>query len=155
MVLKFIFRLIFKLIKDIVRWSTDLAAKASPSQGVPFRVWSVKDDEYKVMLGLLDTGATRNWVHRDQVERLGATPISPTEVVSFRDFQGGRWTAESQVKLQWHRIGSTKSREGYFFVAENGPFDILLGSDFLYPEGVLEYVEPALTAKEDEKQKKR
>ena len=154
MVFKLIGMMIFKCMEIIARWSTGLAAKLNPSQGIAFRVWSVKDDEFKILLGLLDTGTKRNWVRRDQFERLGATPISFTEVVYFEDFQGGRWAVESQVKLQFQRVGSHRMREEWFLVAENSPFNMMLASEFLYPEGV-HCNEPALAAKENTKQAKR
>lgn len=65
--------------------------------------------------------------------------------------QGGTWAADSQVMLEWRRVGSYHMREGVFFIAENSPCDILLGSDFLFPEGVFAYNEPALPFVQDPK----
>lgn len=70
--------------------------------------------------------------------RLGLCPVKLVEPADFEDFQGGILTAYEHVKLNWY--GKSKcTREGYFMVAEKGPFDIVIGSDFLFSAKVFTY----------------
>ena len=101
-------------------------------------MYSIEKDAFVVVLGLLDSGARHNWISRDLVVRLGLCPVKLAEQADFEDFQGGVLTAYEHVKL--NRYGKSKcTREGYFTVAEKGPFDIVIGSDFLFSEKVFTY----------------
>lgn len=106
-------------------------------------MYSNADDAFVVVLGLLDSGARHNWISRDLVVRLGLCPVKLVEQADFEDFQGGIFSAYEHVKLNWY--GKSKcTREGYFLVAEKGPFDIVIGSDFLFSAEVFTYNETVL-----------
>ena len=117
--------------------------KGNPSETV-LHVHSIKARDFIPVKGILDSGATQDWISRDLVVRLGATSVALAEPTVFEDFQGGTLRAESRVQLRWHGNRSLRTREGCFLVAETGPFDIVIGSDFLFAEGVFTFNEAAL-----------
>lgn len=111
-------------------------------------MYSIKDEAWSVVIGLLDSGARHNWISRDIVLRLGLCPVRLVEKADFEDFQGGTLTAYERVKLVWHGSKVKRTWEGYFMVAEKGPFDIVIGSDFLFSEKVLTYDGTVLSNRE-------
>lgn len=125
--------------------------KADPSRGTTLHVYSKSDNEFVVVVGVLDSGVRQDWISRDLVASLGLTSVSLAEPAIFEDFQGATFAAHNRVKLRWHGNKSYRTREGYFFVAESGPFDILIGSDFLFSRGVFTFHEAALLLMENPK----
>ena len=119
--------------------------KSDPSRGTALHVYSKKDAEFVVVVGVLDSGVRQDWVSRDLVASLGVTPVNLAKPIVFEDFQGATLTAPSHVKLRWHGNRSYRTREGFFLVAESGPFDIVIGSDFLFSKGVFTFHEAALS----------
>lgn len=107
-------------------------------------MYSKRDAEFVVVVGVLDSGVRQDWISRDLVASLGLTPVSLAEPAIFEDFQGGALAAHSRVKLRWHGNKSYRTREGYFLVSESGPFDVVIGSDFLFSQGVFTFHEAAL-----------
>ena len=122
--------------------------KADPFQGIALHVWSIKDAEFKVPLGILDSGIRHKWVCLDLVTRLGARAVNLAQAASFKDFQGVKDSSRpthATMALQQ----AFHTREGRFLAAETAPFDILLGSDFLFSERVFTFNEAALVNFED------
>ena len=51
-------------------------------------------------------------------------------------FGGDSFSPIGQVKLTWYAENAGRSRETVFFVCQDGPFDLILGFDFIIKEGV-------------------
>jgi len=93
----------------------------------------------------LDSGTEHDWVSSDLLGgRLGWQEEEPISELDFIDFQGHEFTATRKVLLSWHSLKMKKTRQGWFRVMENGPFDILIGSKLLFSEGIYIFNETAL-----------
>ena len=100
------------------------------------------------MRAVCDSGATQNWVSRQFVESIGAKPSGLGQAVAYDDFQGGTFTADSSVELRWQGNKSNIMRVGPFLIAENGPFDVVIGKDHLFSKEVFRVNEAALMNKQ-------
>ena len=63
---------------------------------------------------------------------------------SYVDFQGNAFTASSESRLTWSGNWSKQTRETWFSVKENAPFDIVIGTDFLFSQGIYTFNEASL-----------
>ena len=107
-------------------------------------VYSKEKDDWQPVIGTLDCGTPDAWIGEHLLERLG--PQEEVEVTPqlYVDFQGQPFSSTRAVKLLWCSAKRRESREGIFRVMENGPFDLILGSNFLFSKGILIFREAAL-----------
>ena len=66
--------------------------------------------------------------------------LSPPE--AYEAFQGAK--AGRAVWITWHSDKNRKSHETLLRVVEDGPFDLVIGSELLFKEGIFEFHEAAL-----------
>lgn len=96
--------------------------------------------------GILDSGCGENWVTADIIKR------AHLERKVIRSKQGGLYTGfgnqniepRGKIKITWYANDGSKTRENEFLVAEQGPFDILLGRQFIFSENVFIFNQAAL-----------
>jgi hypothetical protein len=93
-------------------------------------------------LATLDTGTSPNWIGEKALGRLQIQSKfeAPTEYITFN---GKTVKSNEVVDITWYGSPGRKTRITTFRVAKNAPFDVVLGSDLLYSEGILCFNEPA------------
>ena len=95
------------------------------------------------VMGTLSTGIEDNWIGGHALNRSGPQPRSRIPEETYIDAQGGRSSATENVTICWRAASGSYINEGEFRVMENGPFDIILGSKFLYSRGIYTFNEQA------------
>ena len=99
--------------------------------------------------GLLDSGCDDNWITLDVVKRAGLESTVTKEAYSrtFVGFGGHGVRPIGKIKITWFANNAPKTRETVYYVAEDGPFDVLLGSRFIFRESIFTYDAEALVLK--------
>lgn len=95
------------------------------------------------VMGTLSTGIEDNWIGGHALNRSGPQPRSRIPEETYIDTQGGHFSATETVTICWRATKGSYMNEGEFRVMENGPFDIILGSKYLYLRGIYEFKEQA------------
>ena len=81
----------------------------------------------------MDTGCDDNLVTMELVEKAGIDrsmllEIPENETVELRGLEGAKCTPMYETDLRWYQDGDMKMRQHRFYVVEEGPFDMLIGS---------------------------
>ena len=63
--------------------------------------------------------------------------LSEHEMYEVTGINGERHRLDRKILLTWQLNNSSKSYSTYFFVADEAPFDLLLGNDFLKEHDIL------------------
>ncbi|KAL8916921.1 MAG: hypothetical protein Q9172_006043 [Xanthocarpia lactea] len=95
----------------------------------------------------LDSGTKEQWVSDTFLACVSDTDIeevSLKEPDTYLTFSGTEFNATKGVVFSWHAIKTRITRRGTFRVVHNGPFDIIIGSDLLFSEGIYIFNEAAL-----------
>ncbi|MCJ1382613.1 hypothetical protein MMC17_005726 [Xylographa soralifera] len=103
--------------------------RLNPTQ-VQTQVYSRLEKSWLPVLALFDTGTKRDWVSKRLVKRFGVLQEAGSTRDTYFDTRGRKFKPQRSVRLRWRMTGTSQALENWFLVA-NGPFDILLGSDFL------------------------
>ncbi|KAF3935656.1 hypothetical protein ABW19_dt0206350 [Dactylella cylindrospora] len=103
-------------------------------------------EDYKVK-GFLDTGSKRNWVSRDVLLKAGLADsiqlLDSTEQVPF-NCSGGQIHPLGLVQMEIWEANAKRGRRGIFLVANNPPFDLVLGMSFWKAHAVRFFSKPKL-----------
>ena len=94
----------------------------------------------------LVSGTQKNWVSSHVLKRFEKPEmltLSPPE--KYSAFQGAEFTGTRAIWLTWHSDKSRKSHETLFRIVDDGPFDVVIGSDLLFKEGIFAVREAVLS----------
>jgi hypothetical protein len=84
--------------------------------------------------GKPDTGSNGNWIKREIVERSGLETLiqdfKGTPMI-MEDASDHKHMADKIITLTWYRNDESISRMTDFFVIDTGPFEMLLGKEFI------------------------
>ena len=102
--------------------------------------------QWTVGRGILDSGCGENWVTLDLIRRAYLeTKILPiTHSSPYTEFGNQNFEPKGKIKLTWYANDGSKTRETEFLVADQGPFDLLLGRQFIFSENVFRFNQAAL-----------
>lgn len=81
----------------------------------------------------MDTGCDDNLVTMELVTKAGIKKstlldIPEDENIELHGLEGVKCTPLYQVDLKWYQDGDMKMRQQRFYVVQDGPFDMLIGS---------------------------
>ncbi|KAL8936871.1 MAG: hypothetical protein Q9211_003976 [Gyalolechia sp. 1 TL-2023] len=81
----------------------------------------------------MDTGCDDNLITMAVFEKAGIhisnlLEIPADEMVELHGLEGAKCTPQYETTLTWYQDGDMKMREHKFYVVEEGPFDMLIGS---------------------------
>ena len=107
-------------------------------------VWSPTRREYLPVSGTLDSGTRQNWISAEVAHRIRVQRFERIQSDVLLDFQSRPFQASRRLQLTWRGSKSRQTRESWFFVIENCPFDILIGGDLLFSQGIYIFNEAAL-----------
>ena len=62
----------------------------------------------------------------------------------YTGFGGQNIEPKGAIKITWYANNASKTRETDFFVVEQGPFDLLLGRQFIFTENIFIFNQAAL-----------
>lgn len=102
-------------------------------------------DRWESVIASLDSGVRKEWISGHILRRF--TDIDEVQLPSleiYDAFQGASYTASRGVWIRWHSDKNRISRRGLFRIVDNGPFDVIIGSDLLFSEGIFLFNEAAL-----------
>ena len=89
--------------------------------------------KYVHMRAKMDTGCndnlvTMNTVQKACIDRSLLLDIPESEKVDLHGLENAECTPLYQIKLKWYQDGDMEMRDSRFYVIQDGPFDMLLGS---------------------------
>ena len=70
--------------------------------------------------------------------------IRSTSSHIYTGFGGQNLEPKGAIKITWYANNAAKTRETDFLVAEQGPFDLLLGRQFIFTENIFIFNQAAL-----------
>jgi len=87
----------------------------------------------------LDSGSDFDLVSREFLALAGGldgslVEIPPHERPEIEGFQGAKYQPSFRTRLHWFREGDHRMQRTNFYVVDNAPFDLLLGSNRFVPE---------------------
>lgn len=95
---------------------------------------------------ILDTGTKDEWVSDRILSYCSAIeddkPLEEPKI--YTAFNGQEFRATRRVVFSWQSEKNRITRKSTFRVMENAPFDVIIGSNFLFRESVLTLNEAAL-----------
>ena len=96
-------------------------------------------------IATLDSGTSDNWISSEALQRLQIKRMmkAPTE---WRTFSGKSFKSEDVVEISWNGVSNRKTRRSTFRVTKSGvsvPFDVILGSKFIFAEDIFSFNENA------------
>ena len=121
--------------------------------------------------GILDSGCDDNWISLDIVNRAEMTNkiVQSTQKKIYTGFGGQNMEARGSIIITWYlkhpknvskskrrknklmenryANNASKTRQTTFLVAEHGPFDLLLGKNFIFSENIFMFNQAALVLK--------
>ena len=108
---------------------------------------SIEDGpRWTVARGMLDSGCVENWVTLDLITRanLERTVIPSTHSSLYTGFGNQNIEPKGKIKITWYANDGSKTRETEFLMADQGPFDLLLGKKFIFSENIFMFNQAAL-----------
>ena len=108
---------------------------------------SIEDGpEWTVGRGILDSGCGENWVALDFIRRAylerKITQVPHSSL--YTGFGNQNIEPKGKIKITWYANNGSKTRETEFLVADQGPFDLLLGRQFIFSENIFIFNQAAL-----------
>lgn len=101
-------------------------------------LYSTAQDKWHTCPVTLDTGTPASWIDEDMLETLDLEPSYQDTADEYLDFSGKTVKSSATVDIPWCSAeGSRKIRTNTFRVAQSAPFSVILGSELLFPEGIL------------------
>ena len=96
--------------------------------------------------GILDSGCGENWITWDLIRRahLEPTVIPNTQSSLYIGFGNQNIEPRGKTRITWFANEGSKTRETEFLVADQGPFDLLLGREFIFSENIFIFNQAAL-----------
>ena len=96
--------------------------------------------------GILDSGCAENWITIDIIKRAHLEPriIRVTQSDLYTGFGNQNIESRGKIRITWFANDGFKTRENEFLVAEQGPFDLLLGRQFIFSENIFIFNQAAL-----------
>ncbi|CZR67080.1 uncharacterized protein PAC_16979 [Phialocephala subalpina] len=88
-------------------------------------------------LATLDTGTPSNWISDSTLQQLQLQQGQLEAAVDYLTIDGKTISSTEVVDLRWYSVPGRKTRYTRFRVIEKAPFDIILGSDLIFQEGIL------------------
>ena len=119
-------------------------SQAYPTPRPSLYVYSKDKGDWEPVIGTLDCGTRDEWISGHLLERLGSQEQVAVTPEVFCDFQGQQFISTRAVKLVWCSAKRRETRASIFRVMDKGPFDLLLGSKFLFSNDILIFREAAL-----------
>ncbi|KAI9868139.1 MAG: hypothetical protein M1813_006884 [Trichoglossum hirsutum] len=120
--------------------SLSLSSVSSDTFVRTIKIYIPSEEDWDIAQACLDTGCPTNWISKSYViERLHMT-ISPLpEDKIFHAINGTEFRSEGVVKVRWQSPSGRKTYSTSFLVygGEHQPFDVLIGSKFIFKEGLL------------------
>jgi hypothetical protein len=86
---------------------------------------------------ILDTGTPSNWVSDSTLQQLQLQQRQLEASAEYILLNGKTVESAEVVDLRWYAVPSRKTRTTRFRVIKDAPFDIILGSDLIFKEGLL------------------
>ena len=108
---------------------------------------SIEDGpKWTVGRGILDSGCEQNWVTLDLIRRahLEGKIIRNRHSSLYTGFGNQNIEPKGKISLTWYANEGSKSRETEFLVSDQGPFDLLLGRQFIFSENIFIFNQAAL-----------
>lgn len=99
--------------------------------------------------GILDSGCDDNWISLDIVNRaeMNSNIVQTPDQKIYIGFGGQNMEARGSIIITWYANNASKTRQTTFLVAEHGPFDLLLGKNFIFSENIFMFNQAALVLK--------
>ena len=94
----------------------------------------------------MDTGCDEDWVSMEIIKRAhleNQVARNPDSRI-YVGFGGKHIESKHKVKITWYANNSTKTRQTEFLIAEQGPFDLLIGKKFIFSENIFIFNQAAL-----------
>lgn len=130
----------FRQVRDAFAQHIRHLANAASSDPFGFVAWIPYDEGkalYHKVDAKLDTQSDDNWVSSDLISRIGAhesTVPWEDDRLRYVSFGGYHFKPAGTVELTWTQ-DKARMRTNRFLVNTEGPFDMILGKNFIIEEG--------------------